>query len=128
MSTTNTFLALIFVSCLIQPAVLIPFEQTEQIPGAVVSTPEQPPEQPSVAEAAGGFELIILHNNDMHARFQETDAMSKMCSKEDIMLNKCYGGFARVVYKWVFFYILCYVLCFVFLFKLSFSDKHNKST
>lgn len=50
---------------------------------------------------AAPMELIILHNNDMHARFEQTDALSKMCNKEDALLSKCYGGFARVAYKWV---------------------------
>lgn len=45
------------------------------------------------------FELIILHNNDMHARFDETDALSKICKPEDAFHQKCYGGFARVLYQ-----------------------------
>ncbi len=45
------------------------------------------------------LELIILHNNDMHARFEQTSANSNVCSKDDITNNKCYGGFARVGYE-----------------------------
>lgn len=45
------------------------------------------------------LELIILHNNDMHARFEQTSANSNTCSKEDVTNNKCYGGFARVGYE-----------------------------
>lgn len=45
------------------------------------------------------LELIILHNNDMHARFEQTSANSDTCSKEDVTNNKCYGGFARVGYE-----------------------------
>lgn len=49
--------------------------------------------------AAAPMELIILHNNDMHARFEQTDALSKECRQDDVLLSKCYGGFARIVYK-----------------------------
>lgn len=45
------------------------------------------------------LDLIILHNNDMHARFEQTSASSNACSKEDITNNRCYGGFARVGYE-----------------------------
>lgn len=42
-----------------------------------------------------GLEFIILHNNDMHARFEETGKDSIECSPEDRAANQCYGGFAR---------------------------------
>ncbi|KAH8254830.1 hypothetical protein KR032_012434, partial [Drosophila birchii] len=44
-------------------------------------------------------EFIILHNNDMHARFEQTSVNSGSCSPEDEHTNKCYGGFARVAYE-----------------------------
>lgn len=47
------------------------------------------------------LELIILHTNDMHARFEQTDAMSNNCNDADAAANKCYGGFARIAYKYV---------------------------
>lgn len=47
----------------------------------------------------GNFQLIILHNNDMHARFEQTSAMSGKCSKTDGDAGKCYGGFARVAHE-----------------------------
>lgn len=55
--------------------------------------------QPAGQPAGAPMELIILHNNDMHARFEQTDALSKECRQEDALQSKCYGGFARVVYK-----------------------------
>lgn len=42
------------------------------------------------------FELIILHNNDMHARFEQTNVASGRCKEEDAQNDRCYGGFARV--------------------------------
>ena len=45
------------------------------------------------------FQLIILHNNDMHARFEQTGALSNKCIKEDADNNKCYGWFARVAHE-----------------------------
>lgn len=52
------------------------------------------PRNPKVAT-----EFIILHNNDMHARFEQTSVNSGICSPEDAHTNKCYGGFARVAYE-----------------------------
>lgn len=51
------------------------------------------------APKAGDFELIVLHNNDMHARFEQTGAYSNDCSPSDVASNRCYGGFARVAHK-----------------------------
>ena len=45
------------------------------------------------------FKLIILHNNDMHARFEQTGVLSNKCTKDDADKNKCYGGFARVAHE-----------------------------
>ncbi|XP_055316674.1 protein 5NUC-like [Sitodiplosis mosellana] len=42
------------------------------------------------------LDLVILHNNDMHARFEQTDKFSAKCHPDEIIDNKCYGGFARV--------------------------------
>lgn len=44
------------------------------------------------------LDLIILHNNDMHARFEQTDKFSANCNPDEVIANKCYGGFARVSY------------------------------
>lgn len=42
------------------------------------------------------FKLTILHNNDMHARFEQTGVLSDRCTKNDAENNRCFGGFARV--------------------------------
>lgn len=42
------------------------------------------------------FDIIILHNNDMHARFEQTGVNSNACLPADVLSNNCYGGFARV--------------------------------
>lgn len=55
------------------------------------------------------LELILLHNNDMHARFEQTSINSNACAPKDVLTNNCYGGFARVAYKYTihfFFFIL----------------------
>lgn len=51
------------------------------------------------ADDDGNFKLIILHNNDMHARFEQTSVMSGKCKKEEADTDKCYGGFARVAHE-----------------------------
>lgn len=40
------------------------------------------------------LDLLILHTNDMHARFEETSRSSGTCSQRGS--GKCVGGFARV--------------------------------
>ncbi|XP_050665740.1 protein 5NUC-like isoform X2 [Leptidea sinapis] len=44
----------------------------------------------------GTFELLIIHNNDMHARFEQTSQLSGACTTADRDAGKCYGGFPRV--------------------------------
>lgn len=53
---------------------------------------------PSQRSTDENFKLIILHNNDMHARFEQTNAASARCTAEDQENNRCYGGFARVAH------------------------------
>lgn len=43
--------------------------------------------------SAGEVRLTVLHTNDMHARFEETNQYSGKCNRT---LERCYGGFARV--------------------------------
>lgn len=53
----------------------------------------------SIVESApvkSNFKLTLVHNNDMHSRFEQTGAMSDRC-KDDA--SKCYGGFARISQK-----------------------------
>lgn len=45
---------------------------------------------------ATAFNLTILHVNDFHARYEETNVFSGRCSDGDKAKNKCYGGFARL--------------------------------
>lgn len=45
---------------------------------------------------AGNLELLLLHNNDMHARFDETTSSSGTCAQAD--RPTCIGGFARVAH------------------------------
>lgn len=52
------------------------------------------------ADATGELELIILHNNDMHARFEQTGQHSNTCQPADVTGDRCYGGFARVSSKY----------------------------
>lgn len=42
--------------------------------------------------------LVLLHANDMHSHFDETDVYSNECSEADAALCNCYGGFARVAH------------------------------
>lgn len=42
------------------------------------------------------FWLQILHTNDLHARFDETDVHGASCTDDLSIRNQCYGGFARL--------------------------------
>lgn len=46
----------------------------------------------------GTVDLTILHTNDMHSRFAETDSSSNECSDADARANRCFGGFPRLVH------------------------------
>lgn len=51
-----------------------------------------------VTSKSGTLELIILHNNDMHARFDQTGILSDQCNPDDVATGNCYGGFPRVAH------------------------------
>ncbi|XP_067675672.1 snake venom 5'-nucleotidase-like [Haliotis asinina] len=46
-----------------------------------------------------GFNLTILHTNDIHARFEQTNKYSGQCPADDVAEGKCFGGTARLVTK-----------------------------
>ncbi|XP_059472052.1 protein 5NUC-like [Neocloeon triangulifer] len=48
------------------------------------------------AAADGHFKLVVLHNNDMHARFEQTNGQSGRCAQKHLSTKTCFGGFARV--------------------------------
>ena len=51
-----------------------------------------------VAQAASaGFQLRLLHMNDLHSRFQQVTRHGSKCTQKDS--GKCVGGVARVKYK-----------------------------
>ncbi|KAH8393411.1 hypothetical protein KR215_010236, partial [Drosophila sulfurigaster] len=43
-----------------------------------------------------GFKFSILHNNDLHARYDPMKGSSEKCPKGDDEKGLCFGGFARV--------------------------------
>ncbi|CAK9817344.1 Protein 5NUC [Anthophora quadrimaculata] len=43
-----------------------------------------------------GLTVRILHNNDMHSRFEQTSKLSTVCAKKEAEAGECYGGFARI--------------------------------
>lgn len=42
-----------------------------------------------------GFSLTLLHTNDNHARFEETDSCGFLCYPSEAKAGKCFGGMAR---------------------------------
>jgi len=45
---------------------------------------------------AADLDLVLIHTNDMHSRFDETDVYCNECREDDAARGLCYGGFARV--------------------------------
>ena len=41
------------------------------------------------------FTLTIMHTNDVHARFEQTDKYGGPCSASNAAAGKCFGGVAR---------------------------------
>ena len=52
----------------------------------------------SAAIVPKGFDITILHNNDMHSRFDQTDVKTSECTKELMLRDLCFGGFARTAH------------------------------
>ncbi|KAL5286863.1 hypothetical protein ACFFRR_008078 [Megaselia abdita] len=50
----------------------------------------------AISNVLAANEFVLLHNNDMHGRFEQVSATSGTCWKELAAKNLCYGGFARV--------------------------------
>ena len=42
-----------------------------------------------------GYDLIIVHNNDVHAHFEQINKYSGECSDEQAAKDECFGGEAR---------------------------------
>lgn len=56
---------------------------------------------PSIAYAGllqRNFDLTVLHNNDMHGRFEQTDVNTNSCPNDLAQKNLCFGGFARTAH------------------------------
>lgn len=46
--------------------------------------------------AAAQLDLVLLHANDAHSHFDQSDAYGNECGEEDAARGRCYGGFARM--------------------------------
>uniref|UniRef100_A0A1S4M6U0 5'-nucleotidase n=1 Tax=Ixodes scapularis TaxID=6945 RepID=A0A1S4M6U0_IXOSC len=47
----------------------------------------------------GGFNITVLHTNDIHSRFLEANKRGGKCTDKDRYRDGCYGGVARLVTK-----------------------------
>lgn len=55
--------------------------------------------------ATNEVQFTILHNNDLHARFDEISASLGICSEDLKKAKQCFGGFARTAHMQVLFYV-----------------------
>lgn len=51
-----------------------------------------------LGDSGDNLKLVILHNNDIHGRFDETGVNSDKCQRLDAENNRCFGGLARVAH------------------------------
>ncbi|XP_067627166.1 protein 5NUC-like [Eurosta solidaginis] len=72
------------------------FKKTAYLIVVLASIMSQSHANPIDEKAFVATDFIVLHNNDMHARFEQTNVNSGTCTASDAQSNKCYGGFARV--------------------------------
>uniref|UniRef100_A0A147BSX9 Putative cd73 ecto-5'-nucleotidase n=1 Tax=Ixodes ricinus TaxID=34613 RepID=A0A147BSX9_IXORI len=47
----------------------------------------------------GGFNITVLHTNDIHSRFLEANKKGGKCTDKDREKDGCFGGVARLVTK-----------------------------
>ncbi|XP_050392707.1 snake venom 5'-nucleotidase isoform X2 [Patella vulgata] len=52
-----------------------------------------------VVPVISAFNLTILHTNDVHARFEETNKYSGPCTEKDLNKDDCFGGYPRIISK-----------------------------
>lgn len=45
---------------------------------------------------SGGYELSVLHTNDLHSRFDQVSSTGAKCRPQDVKKQKCFGGVARI--------------------------------
>lgn len=50
----------------------------------------------TVNSEESALDLILLHNNDLHGRFDESSIIRTDCRPDEARNNKCFGGFARI--------------------------------
>jgi 5'-nucleotidase len=48
-----------------------------------------------VGAQEGGFDLTVLHTNDVHARIDQFDSRGNTCDEEELAEDGCFGGVAR---------------------------------
>ncbi|EDS29995.1 salivary apyrase [Culex quinquefasciatus] len=64
--------------------------------GFFTSLTESVDNLPANGDLSKFFPLTLIHNNDFHARYEETNLKSKACSASDKQQNKCIAGIARL--------------------------------
>lgn len=53
----------------------------------------------AVGSVKADFNLTVLHTNDVHCRFDESNKYGSTCTAKDAAAGKCFGGYARIVQK-----------------------------
>jgi len=52
-----------------------------------------------VLSTGDSLTLTVLHTNDVHSRFLQTNKHGGSCSQENAVHGECYGGFSRLHHK-----------------------------
>lgn len=53
----------------------------------------------NIVTIVNGFNLVILHTNDIHAHLEQMNKYTSACKHDDVVKGLCYGGIARRVTK-----------------------------
>ncbi|XP_040079523.1 protein 5NUC-like [Ixodes scapularis] len=53
----------------------------------------------ALSKSDEGFNITVLHTNDIHSHFLQSNKRGGSCTEKDLNKNACYGGVARIITK-----------------------------
>lgn len=71
------------------PILVLGFYQLNFVNSAILT-------QTPIINGESALDLILLHNNDLHGRFDESSIIRTDCQPDEARNNECFGGFARI--------------------------------
>ncbi|EEC20082.1 secreted protein, putative [Ixodes scapularis] len=53
----------------------------------------------ALSKSDEGFNITVLHTNDIHSHFLQSNKRGGSCTEKDLNKSACYGGVARIITK-----------------------------